>query len=228
MQRVWPRPHRGSRNTSLPPMGGPVVHDPEHAIGGAVRGARHHLSDQPVERNDPRLVFAATKDPGSVNVPGGEVRPGTHPLVPMLEADRPTRPRRRGGVFPPASLDAGLLIRTQDLVPVPQPATLPHLLVEVEDPARLLWEVGILGEDPPMNYPGPDGVLGKPAPDGCLADRRHDPALCSGSPKLRHAEARPRKTEMVGGLTDDALDLKHDAGGEGGLVARAGTPPPVR
>jgi hypothetical protein len=68
-------------------------------------------------------------------------------------------------VDPPPRLDRGLLVGRDDAIAgVKQPA-LPASFVQIEDPAGLLREVRVGGEDPGALLPGADRVLSQPTHD---------------------------------------------------------------
>src|SRR5437773_5790062 len=64
---------------------GAVVDDPEDASCRGVGLLAHDLADEPVERLDPALGFAAADHAAAAHVPGVEVADGTHPLVLVLD-----------------------------------------------------------------------------------------------------------------------------------------------
>jgi hypothetical protein len=76
-------------------------------------------------------------------------------------------------VFPRPRLDTGFLVGADYELVRSQPATLPNSVVEVEDPAGLVREVGVAGKDPAPVLPGSNGVFVEPSPDGGIADGGH-------------------------------------------------------
>src|SRR5215207_6143255 len=80
-------------------------------------------------------------------------------------------------VLAPARLDRGLLVGADHEVAGFERPSLPAPLVEVEDPAGLLPEVGIARKDPGAVVPRADRVLRKPAPHRGARDLGDDPAL---------------------------------------------------
>ena len=208
-------------------MAGAVVDDPEHPPGRAVGFVPHPLGDEPFERGDPGLGFAAAEHLGAVHVPGGEIGPGAPALVFVLDIHRPARARRQSRMAPAADLDAGLLVGAQHVVAGPQGQPLPAVLVQIQDPARLGGERGIAGEDPAPVAPRAQRILAEPPPEGGAADlgdeslRHHLASQLSQRP-ARQGNAPPRRQ-----LTREGFDLDDDAGGKSGLGARPGAAPPV-
>jgi hypothetical protein len=157
---------------------GAVVDDHEHASGFAVRLDGHELLDELVERDDPVLGGAAIEQLGAARVPGGEVTQSAASLVLVLDA-LPALDALRGrerGVLARSRLDRGLLIATDDVVARMQQLALPAAGVQIEDPAGLLRERGVAGEDPGAVLPWLDRVLREPAPDRHAGDLLADPA----------------------------------------------------
>ena len=103
-------------DASLTAVRGAVVHDPEHPWGGSVGLLPHDLRDQAAEGPQPCLPFAAAKDPGISDIPGGQIGPGPAALIFVLHAQEASRCRGQGGMDPAASLDAGFLVRGEDAV----------------------------------------------------------------------------------------------------------------
>ena len=61
----------------LAPMSGAVVHDPEHAAGGLVGFLAHDFAHEACHRRNAVLRFTTAKDLGVVDIPSGQVDPGT-------------------------------------------------------------------------------------------------------------------------------------------------------
>ncbi len=143
----------------LAAVGGAVVDDPEHAPGARVGLGGHDLLDEPAERRDPGLLFAAADQPAAVNIPGGEVAQRPAAVVVVLDALRAPRRRRGGRVVALAGLDLGLLISADHQVARVQQLAFPATFVEVEHRAGLLQEPRIAGKDPRAVLPRFDRVL---------------------------------------------------------------------
>src|ERR1700681_802117 len=95
---------------SLPAMGGAIVDDPEYAASGAVGLLRHDLGNKAVERSDTGLGLASAKQLGAMDIPGGQIGPGTCTRVFMLDIDRPSGSGGQSGVLAPSCLDASLFV----------------------------------------------------------------------------------------------------------------------
>jgi hypothetical protein len=111
-------------------------------------------------------------------------------------------------------LELALLISGDDVVPGVQAPALPAALIEVENPAGLLREVGIAREYPGAPRPRPDRVLRQIAPDRGARDRADDPALDSLSRDLSVRPARQRSTRLGRKLAGQRFDLRDLCGGK--------------
>jgi hypothetical protein len=138
---------------------------------------RHELLDELVEGLDPVLGRAAVEEPGTADIPGGQVAERSLALVLVLDL---LAAAGRGGqrlVLAGSGLDRGLLVGADHEVAGLEQPPLPAALIEVEDPACLAGEVGVAGKDPRAVAPRADRVLREPAPDGGARDLGDDPAL---------------------------------------------------
>src|SRR3954454_6113274 len=113
----------------------------------------------------PPLGLGAAHDPASPHVPGIEVADRAAPLVLVLDALATPVGGWRAGVDPCPGLDRGLGVGADHAVAGLKQLAFPAALVEVEDRAGLLQEVGVAREDPRALLPGLDRVLGQPATD---------------------------------------------------------------
>src|SRR5579859_4473498 len=77
-------------------MRGTVIDDPEHPAGGPIRLLPHHIVDQSSEGSFASLLFAATKDHRTMDVPGRQVLDGSATLVLVFDAHGLMRTRRQG------------------------------------------------------------------------------------------------------------------------------------
>src|SRR5712691_6612557 len=84
-----------------------MVHGPEDASGGVVGLLAHDVVDQSLEGGLASLRFAAAKDHGAMDVPGGQVLQDTRALVLVLEAHCLVRSDWQGRVAATTDLDAG-------------------------------------------------------------------------------------------------------------------------
>ena len=95
-----------------------------------------------------------------VDVPGGQIRQRSSPLVSVFDSGGLAGAGRVGGVETDPGLDGGLLVGGDDVVVVSQRLSLPGAVIQVEDPAGFGLEVGGAGKDPRPVGPRFDGVLG--------------------------------------------------------------------
>ena len=209
----------------LAPMGGPVVGDPEDALGGAIRLLGHDLRDETIERLDACGFLAAPKDLGAMNVPGSEVGPSAPARILVLDARGPARGRSGRGVFAQAGLNTGLLVGRNDELLGTERGALPSAFVEIEHTTRLGFELGIAGEDPASVAPGADCITAEPAPKGSTADLSHDALGHDFTLDLGERESRQGKAAAVRQLTGERFDLNDDAGGKSGSEPRLAAVP---
>jgi hypothetical protein len=151
-------------------VGGAVVDDPEDPSGLTVEALLHGLRDEAVEAGDAILSFTTADEPESMDVESGDVSPGSESPVFVLDSHGSPGLGSERWVFPRPSLDTGFLVGADHELVRSQPAALPYTVVEVEDPAGLVLEVGVAGEDPTPVLPGSNGVFVEPSPDGGVAD----------------------------------------------------------
>src|SRR4030095_12390342 len=104
--------------TALSPMRRTIVHDPENTSRLTIGRLGHYVCHQAIERLNPVLRFASTKQFRPVDVEGGQIGPGTTPFVFMLHLHGRSRFWRKRLVFSTTRLDAGLLVGGQDEVVV--------------------------------------------------------------------------------------------------------------
>ena len=72
-------------NRSWPPMTGAVVNNPKDPMRMAVGILMHDLLNQAVEGDDGAAGFAMAVDLGLVDIPGGQIGPGTEASILMLD-----------------------------------------------------------------------------------------------------------------------------------------------
>ena len=87
---------------------------------------------------------------------------GSEAAVLALGPHRTPRRGRERQVPAAAGLDAGLLVRGQDVLVLAKGPALPFPLVEVQHAGGLLGEPGVAGEDPRPVLSGLQRVVGKP------------------------------------------------------------------
>ena len=144
---------------ALAPMGGAVVHDPEHAASRTIGFLGHDLGDQTLEGRNASGVLTSSEDSGAPNIPGCQVGKGAAPGIGMFDAHGVARPRREARMFPAAGLDAGLFVGRHHAIGIAEGASLPDAFIEIQDGAGLLGKVGISGENPTSVKPRPNRIL---------------------------------------------------------------------
>ena len=142
------------------------------------------------------------------------------PLVFVFDVHRPPRRGGERGVNPEPSLDAGLLVGRQDILPRPERNPVPAPGVEFQDALGLGRKRRIAREDPTAMPPGAKGVLAEPAPQRGPADLGDQPLRDDGLPQITERPARQRHPPVRGQLTREGLDGDDDSGGKSGLAAR--------
>ena len=170
-------------------MGRAVVDNPEHATSIVVRWPGHYLLDQAVKGLDAVLRFAATKDPGMVDIQSRNISPG--PAAKVLVLDLHSGPRAAGasGVFALPCLDSGFLVGRDHELIIFQRFTFPFTGIQIQQAAGLVGEVGITWEDATTVVPGPNGVPMPPAPKGAAIDGSHQAFLTGFAGQVRSAPA---------------------------------------
>jgi site-specific DNA recombinase len=119
------------------------------------------------------------------------------------------------GDQPPGSLLRwDRLVGAHDEIAGLKQLSFPAALVEIEDPAGLLGELGVAREDPRAVVPRADRVLCQPPPDRDRRDCRDDPALDRLPGQLSARPARERDAPLGRQLARQRLDLGHLRRGE--------------
>jgi len=210
-------------------MGGPVVHDPEHAPCLVVGRLGHHLGDQSVKGDDPGLSFAPTEELGPANVERREVRPSPAPTIFVFHPHRFPGLRRKGGMPACAGLNGGLLVRGQNELVAFRRFSLKDPLVEVEDAGGFGRKVRIARKNPAPVLPGFYRILGKPAPDGAVADGGRQSGLPDLPGHVGGAHPGEWNPQRSGQFTGDGLDVDDEFRGEkpGGGRGAAARPAPA-
>lgn len=195
-------------------MTGAVVNNPKDPMGMAVGILIHDLLDQAVEGDNGAAGFATAVDLGLVDIPGGQIGPGSEASILMLDLEGRVGPGRQRGVATLAGLDGGFLIGGQDELIRAQGLTLPNALVEIQQAAGLGEKVRIAGKQPATMLPGPDGILMEPAPDGGPADGGHQARLTDLSGQIVVAPVREGNALTGRQLAGQSLNLNDDLWGE--------------
>jgi hypothetical protein len=156
----------------LATMSGAVVHDPEDAASGLVGLLAHDFTDETLYRSHPILDLAVAEELGAMNVPSGQIGPGTSAKVFMLDSGGAVRSGGQRRLFSASSLNTGLLVRRDHEVIGAQWSALPNALVKVQDGTGVGRKVGITREDPASMSPRAESVGAQPTPQGGAADFR--------------------------------------------------------
>ena len=154
----------------LTPMSGAVVHDPEAAPCGLVGLLAHDFADEAIHRRDAILELASTEDLGAMDVPSGQVDPGTPSKVFVFNPRWTIRGGRQSRLFRVSSLDTRLFVGGEDKFVSAQWGTLPNALVQIEDGTGFVGEIGITRKDPASMLPRTQGIAIEPAPQRSSAD----------------------------------------------------------
>ena len=149
-----------------------------------------------------------------VDIPGGQIGPGSEASILMLDLEGRVGLGRHRGVATLAGLDGGFLIGAHDELIRSEWLALPNALVEIEQTGGLGEKVRIAGKQPATMLPGPDGVLMEPAPDGGPADGGHQARLTELSGQIVVAPARERKALTGRQLAGQGLNLNDNLWGE--------------
>lgn len=174
--------------TALPPMRGPVVHDPENPGRRTIGFLAHDLIDQSLKRIDPGALFTAPKDLGSADIPSRQVSKGACPLIFVLHLHRSARSRSHTGMQAPPRLDAGLFVCRQHAISFLQPLSFPEAFIQIQDGSCFFGKASISGKDPAAMVPGSDRIFRQPVPKGGFPHRGYQPAPDGLLPKISQAE----------------------------------------
>ena len=154
---------------------------------------------------------------GSSESPCSGRNQSDHPVLPFVKSEttggQAPGAGWQGRVASDAGLDAGLLIRADDVVSAAQRTTLPGAGIQVQDAPRLLGELRVAWEDPLLVSPWLDGIGTEDTPDGAGT---HGPAQGYGSPlgQVGGRQAAQRQLGLADGLTRDRLDDRSVARGK--------------
>jgi hypothetical protein len=163
-----------------------------------------------------------------VDIQGSEIGPGPESLVFMFDSHGSAGLCVQGLMVSEARLNARLFVRTENELMGPEFTALPEALVEIQEPASLLFEVRVSRKDPTTVLPRTDSVLVEPAPyrgvaeGGCQASVPHMRSEFRHTPTGKGCPGDPRK------LTGDSFNLHDQFWGEkpGGVPGVGGLPGP--
>ena len=176
-----------------------VVKNPENPSGQTVRFACHHVLDQTVKGYDPGFGLTPSEQLCPPHIPGCQIaqRPFSRVfefhLLPLSFSWAKTH------MSSMSRLNAGLFIGRDHKVVRPQGKSIPDSLVEVQNPAGLMFKLGIPGKDPTPVLPWLDGILSQPSPDCRAADIGHNAPLNSFSCNFAGVLHRDRGTPLSQG-----------------------------
>jgi hypothetical protein len=204
----------------LAAMRGAIVENPKDVLGRPIGLLTHHFPDEVIERLDAALLDTAAEHFGPTDIPGGEVDPGPFSLVFALHPGRFPWAGRKRAVQAVTSLNAGLFIGGEYVIPRSQGLSLPGALIEIEDGASFLHEQRIARKNPGSIPPRTDGIFAEPAPNRRPADFRHPSLFEDFLPDVGEGEARQRQPQSMRQFTGESLYLNDDGGGKSGPCAR--------
>src|SRR5262245_61041564 len=181
----------------LTAMRGAVIYDPEDPVGRAIGLCSHELLDQSAKRLDPGLSLAPAHDSSTSDIPGSQILQSPTSFVFAFDAHRTLRGCRQSLVAADPGLDAGFLIRTDNIVPAAQRLAFPEAFVQVQDSPCLVSELRVTGKDPIFIAPRLDRVGVKDAPNSAGTNRSPQ-SLCDSSGQVGGRQSAQRQL----GLTD--------------------------
>jgi len=197
-----------------------VVHNPKNAASGPVGFLIHDLAHEPIHRSNSAFDFAATEDFCAMDIPSGQIGPGTFAEILMLDAHGTTGSGSHSRLLPPSGLNAGLLIRGNYIVVGTQRSALPDAFVEIEDWTCFVRKVGIAREDPASMLPGTKGIAAEPAPERGPADLGDQALRNYVLSDFFDRESGQGEAECVRQFAGQSLNLDDETGGKSGLYAR--------
>jgi len=131
----------------------------------------HDFSHEACHGRNAVLRFPTSEDLGAVDIPSGQVDPGT--LMKIFVFSPGGRSGMQSRLFPATSLNAGLFVCGDNVVVGAQWDALPDALIKIEDGSGFVGELGIAREDPASMLPGAKGIAAQPAPQCGAADVCH-------------------------------------------------------
>src|SRR3954453_20265419 len=81
------------------------------AMGGLVRLLTHDFTHETIYRSHAAFDFAAPKELGAMDIPGGPISPSTVTKIFVFNPGGPIRSRRQSGLFTAARLNTCLFIK---------------------------------------------------------------------------------------------------------------------
>ena len=209
------------------PVRRPVVENPENPSGGTVRFTCHHVLNQTHKGYDPGLGLAPAEQFCPSHVPGGKIAQRPFSRVFKLHFLSLSFSCAKTHMFSMSRLNARLFISGDHKIARPQWKSIPYPLIEIQNSAGLLLELGIPGKDPAPVVPRLDGILSQPSPDRGAAHVSHDASLDSFPRNFAGAPSRQRNAAFRGQLTRQGLYLNDDIRGENRTAVRVWIDPPA-
>src|SRR5262249_50998098 len=203
-----------------------IVDDPKHAVGRLVRLLFHDLLDQLAKRVDSGGRFAAAHNVAAAYVPGGEVLQRAATLVFEFDAAGSAR-RWLQAMRTNACLDAGLLIRADDVIVRAERFALIKTSIKVENDLGFLGKMRIARKDPIIETPRFQIGLMQATPHRGGADRFLQGAAGS-SRQVRHGLSAKRLVGLVDEFASDRLYDGSIQRGKNRACARVPVYPPTK
>jgi len=203
-----------SGNAALTAVRGAIVEYPKNAFGCAIGSLGHHLFDESIKAGNAVAGLAPTKQFCPVDINGGQVGPSPAAGVLVLDFHHRIRLRGIAEMLSASGLNAGLFIGAQNKVFFAKGLSIPNVMIQVQDAARLGCKQRVSRKDPRAVPPRADSVLVQPAPDGAVADGGHQAATLGITAQIRYAPTRQRLLMSAGQFTGQRFDLNDQLWGE--------------
>ena len=197
-----------------------IVRDPKDRTGGPIGLGGHHLLDEPIDRANGRLGFAAAKEFRVMDIPCGEVRQRTGPEVLVFDAHRTRRAWRQRRMLAATRLETRFLIGRDDEFVESQRGSVPRSGIQIQYAPGFLGKLRIARKDPAAMPPGLQRIGAQPSPQGDAADLGHNASGEDLAVQFGNREACQGHIGVTGQLAREPFNVDDDAGGKSGLRAR--------
>jgi len=191
-----------------------IINNPEDSLRRAIGLLPHHITHQAVKRHNTRLCFAASKNLGTIDIPGSHISQRAAPFVFKFNFHASALLRRNRLVLATSGLDTGLLVSTENEFVRFQGNPLPNSLIQIQNASCLPLKLRVSGEYPATKLPGLDGLFVKPPPDSRTTNLGNDPSVDSLHSNIVGAKARQWNLLFKGQLTGQCFDLDNHVRGE--------------
>jgi hypothetical protein len=163
-----------------------------------------------------------------VDIQGSEIGPGPESRVFMFDSHGSAGLCVQGVMDSEARLNARLFVCTENELIGPELTALPETLVEIQEPASLLFKVRVSRKDPTTVLPWTDGVLVEPAPYRGVAEGGRQASVAHMRSEFRHTPTGKGRPGDPSKLTGDCFNLHDQFWGEksGGVPDVGGLPNP--